>query len=266
MYPDQIIIECNEDGFQPENLKAICAVGKSSKSGAQKGYVGEKGIGFKSVFMAAWKVHIESGYFSFFFKHKKGDQGLGMITPVWEDPDEDEPYPGTRMVLELGDGYSPISSSQYQIILDQFNSLKENILLFMRNIEEIRISIFDSEKKLEKSNTFSRERIDGNLIRLTQVSKTASKVESSSRDYYIFKHTVGGLDKNEIRTYSEYEEENKTYASAEIVLGFPLTEESVPIVEYQEIFTFLPMKQAGFTVSCYARHIYTCILIIYFSF
>ncbi|KAL6793013.1 hypothetical protein J3E68DRAFT_451446 [Trichoderma sp. SZMC 28012] len=248
VYPDQIIIECNEDGFQPENLKAICAVGKSSKSGAQKGYVGEKGIGFKSVFMAAWKVHIESGPFSFFFKHKKGDQGLGMITPVWGDPDEDEePCLGTRMVLELGDGHSPISPSQYQIILDQFNSLKENILLFMRNIEEIRISVFDNEEKLMKSNTFSRERIDRNLIRLTQVSETAGKVESSSRDYYLFKHTVGGLDKNELRTYSEYEEENKTYASAEIVLGFPLTEESVPIVEYQEIFTFLPMKQAGFT-------------------
>ncbi|KAH0527319.1 hypothetical protein TsFJ059_002332 [Trichoderma semiorbis] len=198
--------------------------------------------------MAAWKVHIESGPFSFFFKHKKGDQGLGMITPVWGDPDEDEePCLGTRMVLELGDGHSPISSSQYQIILDQFNSLKENILLFMRNIEEIRISVFDNEKKLMKSNTFSRERIDRNLIRLTQVSETADKVESSSRDYYLFKHTVGGLDKNELRTYSEYEEANKTYASAEIVLGFPLTEESVPIVEYQEIFTFLPMKQAGFT-------------------
>ncbi|KAK0758152.1 hypothetical protein N5P37_009453 [Trichoderma harzianum] len=247
VYPHQIIIECNEDGFQPENLKAICAVGKSSKSGAQKGYVGEKGIGFKSVFMAAWKVHIESGYFSFFFKHKKGDQGLGMITPVWEDPDNDEPYLGTRMVLELGDGYSPILPSQYQIILDQFNSLKESILLFMRNIEEIRISIFDNGGELEKSNTFSRKHINGNLIRLTQVSKTASRVESSSRDYYIFKHTVGGLEKNEIRTYSEYDEENKTYASAEIVLGFPLTEESVPVVEYQEIFTFLPMKQAGFT-------------------
>lgn len=190
-----------------------------------------------------------------------------MITPVWGDPDEDEePCLGTRMVLELGDGHSPISPSQYQIILDQFNSLKENILLFMRNIEEIQISVFDNEEKLMKSNTFSRERIDRNLIRLTQVSETAGKVESSSRDYYLFKHTVGGLDKNELRTYSEYEEENKTYASAEIVLGFPLTEESVPIVEYQEIFTFLPMKQAGFTVIYYACHIYTCILIIYFSF
>ncbi|KAL7793993.1 hypothetical protein V8C43DRAFT_280823 [Trichoderma afarasin] len=247
VHPDHIIIECNEDGFEPKNLKAICAVGQSSKSGVQKGYVGEKGIGFKSVFMAASKVHIKSGHFSFFFQHKRGDQGLGMISPIWEEPQDDQPYPGTRMVLELGDGYNPIPSSQYQIILDQFNSLNESILLFMRNIKEIRISIFDNEEKLEKSNTFSRERINENLIRLTKVSETAIGVDSSLRDYYIFKHTIAGLDKNENRTYSEYEEKTKAYASAEIVLGFPLTEESVPIVNYQEIFSFLPMKQAGFT-------------------
>ncbi|KAK4077822.1 uncharacterized protein Triagg1_3516 [Trichoderma aggressivum f. europaeum] len=247
VHPGKIIIQCNEDGFESENLEAICAVGESSKSGSQKGYVGEKGIGFKSVFKAAWKVHIKSGYFSFFFEHKKGDPGLGMITPVWEDPKTDEPHPGTRMELELGDGHNPISSSQYQNILDQYNSLSESILLFMRNVEEIRISIFDNEEKLEKSNTFSRERINENLIRLAKVSKTANNVESSSKDYYIFKHTITGLDKNENRIYSESEEENKTYASAEVVLGFPLTEESVPIVEYQEFFTFLPMKQSGFT-------------------
>ncbi|EHK18343.1 uncharacterized protein TRIVIDRAFT_47475 [Trichoderma virens Gv29-8] len=247
LHPDHIIIECNEDGFEPKNLKAICAVGQSSKSGVQKGYVGEKGIGFKSVFMAAWKVHIKSGHFSFFFQHKRGDQGLGMISPVWEEPENDQPHPGTQMKLELGDGYTPIPSSQYQIILDQFSSLNESILLFMRNLGEIRISIFDNEGNLEKSNTFSKERINANLTRLTKVSKTANNVDSSFKDYYIFKHTVGNLDKNENRTYSEYEEKTKAYATAEIVLGFPLTEESIPIVEYQDIFAFLPMKEVGFT-------------------
>ncbi|UKZ78366.1 hypothetical protein TrVFT333_006103 [Trichoderma virens FT-333] len=247
LHPDHIIIKCNEDGFEPKNLKAICAVGQSSKSGVQKGYVGEKGIGFKSVFMAAWKVHIKSGHFSFFFQHKRGDQGLGMISPVWEDPENDEPHPGTQMKLELGDGYTPIPSSQYQIILDQFNSINESILLFMRNLGEIRLSIFDNEGNLERSNTFSRERINASLIRLTKVTRTGNKVDSSSTDYYISKHTVGNLDKNENRTYSEYEEKTKAYASAEIVLGFPLSKKSIPIVNYQDIFAFLPMKQAGFT-------------------
>ncbi|KAL7941030.1 hypothetical protein V8C42DRAFT_335914 [Trichoderma barbatum] len=247
VHPDHIIIECNEDGFEPKNLKAICAVGQSSKSGVQKGYVGEKGIGFKSVFMAAWKVFIQSGHFSFFFQHKRGDQGLGMISPVWNEPENDLPHPGTRMKLLLGDGYKPIPSSQYQIILDQFNSLNESILIFMRNLGKISISIFDHEGNIERSNTFSKHRINANLVRLTKITEVAQTVNIASKDYYIFKHTVGNLDKNDNRTYSEYEEKTKAYASAEIVLGFPLTNESVPIVEYQETFAFLPMKQAGFT-------------------
>ncbi|KAL7930143.1 hypothetical protein V8C35DRAFT_313668 [Trichoderma chlorosporum] len=247
LHHDHIIIDCNEDGFEPRNLRAICAVGQSSKSGAQNGYVGEKGIGFKSVFMAAWKVYIQSGQFSFFFQHRKGDQGLGMISPVWHEPENEASHPGTRMKLLLGDGHEPIPLDQYQIILDQFNSINENVLLFMRKLREIRISIFDREGKLTLTNTFSREQIKTNLVKLTKATKTGDKVDNRSTDYYIFKHTVGNLDKNENRTYSEYEEKNKTYGSAEIVLGFPLTEKSVPIVEYQDVFAFLPMKQANFT-------------------
>ncbi len=60
--PQYITVECNEDGFTRKNLSAICSIGKSSKMGAQ-GYIGEKGIGFKSVFMAAYKVHIQSENF-----------------------------------------------------------------------------------------------------------------------------------------------------------------------------------------------------------
>ena len=87
VYPRRIVLECNEDGFIKENLEAICNIGKSSKTGAQ-GYIGEKGIGFKSVFMVAWKAHIQSGDFSFSFQHKKGGSGMGMISPIWEDTGE----------------------------------------------------------------------------------------------------------------------------------------------------------------------------------
>ncbi|KAK0642855.1 histidine kinase-like ATPase, partial [Cercophora newfieldiana] len=72
VHRDKIVVECNEDGFTEANIRAICNVGKSSKMGAQ-GYIGEKGIGFKSVFKVAWKVWIQSGPFSFCFKHRRGD-------------------------------------------------------------------------------------------------------------------------------------------------------------------------------------------------
>jgi hypothetical protein len=78
IFAEKIVLECNEDGFNNKNLVAICDMGKSSKIGAQ-GYIGEKGTGFKSVFMAAYKVHIQSGYFSFSFSHRHG----GKCKETW---------------------------------------------------------------------------------------------------------------------------------------------------------------------------------------
>ncbi|KAI3332631.1 hypothetical protein F4824DRAFT_474516 [Ustulina deusta] len=36
--------------------------------------------------MAAWRVHIQSNAFSFTFTHRRGDSGIGMISPVWHNP------------------------------------------------------------------------------------------------------------------------------------------------------------------------------------
>ena len=53
----------NEDGFKYENVESICTVGESTKKKyKQMGYIGEKGLGFKSVF----QVGILS---SFLFQH-----------------------------------------------------------------------------------------------------------------------------------------------------------------------------------------------------
>ena len=53
--PNTIVIESNEDGFEEANVRAICSVGESTKKSTQ-GYIGEKGIGFKSVFKIASRV------------------------------------------------------------------------------------------------------------------------------------------------------------------------------------------------------------------
>jgi HSP90 family molecular chaperone len=57
-----IVIEYNEDGFTPEDVKAICRIGESTKTQDDSlYYIGKNGFGFKSVFLVASKVHIQSG-------------------------------------------------------------------------------------------------------------------------------------------------------------------------------------------------------------
>jgi hypothetical protein len=104
IYRNKIVIDSNEDGFTTENVVAICKVGQSTKktSGAQQ-YIGEKGIGFKSVFMVASKVHIQSGPFSFFFEHQPGARGMGLVTPVWEPAKVALQDPLTRITLTFLD-------------------------------------------------------------------------------------------------------------------------------------------------------------------
>nr|GFA12935.1 histidine kinase-, DNA gyrase B-, and HSP90-like ATPase family protein [Tanacetum cinerariifolium] len=45
-----VIVLNNERGFSAENIKALCDVGNSTKKEPSAGYIGKKGIGFKSVF------------------------------------------------------------------------------------------------------------------------------------------------------------------------------------------------------------------------
>ena len=45
-----VVVLNNELGFTAENIRALCDVGNSTKKGSNAGYIGQKGISFKSVF------------------------------------------------------------------------------------------------------------------------------------------------------------------------------------------------------------------------
>ena len=47
---DGIAVLNNETGFSADNIRALCDIGNSTKKGSNMGYIGNKGIGFKSVF------------------------------------------------------------------------------------------------------------------------------------------------------------------------------------------------------------------------
>ncbi|PWY95999.1 hypothetical protein BO94DRAFT_601049 [Aspergillus sclerotioniger CBS 115572] len=214
VYPRRIVVDCNEDGFTHEDIVAICNVGKSSKMGAQ-GYIGDKGIGFKSVFMVAWKVHIQSGNLSFSFQHKPGYSGMGMITPVWEEGEEQLEGPLTRMTLYLQD-----DEARRQSAMQQFRDLQDTLLLFIQ---------------------------EGNRKVLRKTIVRDGKIEELTQHYYFTKYLAQNLPPSENRRYTRYEQATKTYSKALVMLAFPLTQDSIPIIEQQDVFVFLPIGNMGFT-------------------
>ncbi|RKL02273.1 hypothetical protein BFJ71_g4724 [Fusarium oxysporum] len=159
-HPKHIVVECNEDGFTSLDLKAICSVGESTKT-AKHGYVGAKGIGFKSVFIAASRVHIQSGNFSFEFRHNRNDPGLGMVRPIWVRPTETFPSPLTRTTVYLHDqGDEDETEHLKTVIAMQFDDLQETCLLFLRKLSKISVAFYDEEGNLQRSKQFTKKKVD----------------------------------------------------------------------------------------------------------
>jgi HSP90 family molecular chaperone len=242
------VIECNEDGFTPEDITAICDVGKSSKKGAQ-GYIGEKGIGFKSVFMAAYKVHIQSGDFSFFFQHRTGDSGMGMITPVWKDHEEELGDHLTRITLFLHHGGDPdVVEKQRQTIRKQFQEIHDTILLFLKNMVKIIIVFYNESQHEESTTTYSIERQTDTRVAVKKSTRKDGEDQDVVSLYHTTRHIATNLAESENRTYSEAERVDRAYSSGEVVLAFPLDKNSAPELENQWVFAFLPVRQMRFKV------------------
>ncbi|KAI1480176.1 hypothetical protein F4774DRAFT_379917 [Daldinia eschscholtzii] len=248
VYKDRVVVECNEDGFTEENLRAICKVGESSKIGAQ-GYIGEKGIGFKSVFKAAWKVHIQSGYYSFTFTHRKGDSGMGMISPEWCEPTEDIPIPLTRITLFLHPNDVPgTEDARRQNILNQLNELKPTMLLFLKKLKKIEVRINDDEENEISCRLLSISEDSRSTVRILNQVSTENGITTNKREQYHMEQLIArNLPQNENRTYTRQEEALRVYDTAPVVLAFPLSDKYEPIIEQQEVFAFLPVRREGFS-------------------
>lgn len=250
VFKDRLVIQTNEDGFEPKHVRAICEAGQSSKSGAH-GYIGEKGIGFKSVFIAAHKVWIQSGDYSFMFQHEKEDgHGMGMISPIWTPHDESVPSNLTQFTLFLhgDDDPGPDDRRLREDILQQLTSLHDSILLFLKKLKRIEVHIYDDKKELESSvvHTISwRSRTDVVVARLVNHK---GKIRTKTCRYHVVRHVARNLSQHGNRTYSKSEQKDGAHAKAEVVLAFPLDPHSNPLLENQWVFAFLPLRQMGFKV------------------
>ncbi|KAI1170828.1 hypothetical protein F4777DRAFT_91133 [Nemania sp. FL0916] len=239
--PSCITVECNEDGFTPENLTSLCAIGRSSKVDSP-GYFGQEGIGFKSVFTVAHKVHIQSGRYSFSFNHRSGQSGMGMISPTWEDPEQSLHQATTRIRLHLHPELANTTDPPY---IHRLEDIRATHLLFLRNIRRINIvHVTDDDVVLQ----FRKLSIRQNMANFMTVTDNENSVASKSSNYYIHKYLVLDLPRDkkmmcpQIRTTAQ-----ESLSPSEIVLAFPVNEtQSDPVLSNQEIFSFLPLANMGF--------------------
>lgn len=230
----RIRIDCNELGFEEKHVRAICSIGESTKKRSEStGYIGEKGIGFKSVFKAADVVHIRSGDYSFKFdtSDRAGMQELGMLAPVWGEFPSDELVHNnhTQILMDLS------AKCNVHSLHEELKELKPTLLLFLRKLNLIKIDISNETCKI-----FSRKyRASSSNVLITEtINSMGSRIVTMSHEYVVIRHVVTGLPKDPKRV---------GVSTAEIVLAFPLGD-GEPYVTGQLVYAFLPLRDYGFKV------------------
>jgi hypothetical protein len=229
-------IDCNEVGFDASNVTAICGISQSTKSDKSSDgqFIGEKGIGFKSVFKVADAVWIASNEFTFKFDRTKP---LGVITPLWEKfPERTKAY-GTSTFLQLAESYDE------QTLVKELREFDSNVLIFLRRVEEINIEVDCIDTSLWKKQ-----------IRKTQYKRDSDNIVllqngAESVRYLTRTHAVRDLPR---------EARRREWTETNILLAFPLPpEDEKPMLEPQNVYAFLPIRNYGFTFLIQADFILT---------
>ncbi|KAJ7503102.1 hypothetical protein B0H11DRAFT_1987795 [Mycena galericulata] len=214
---NKLVVACNEMGFNDSQVKAICKIGASTKK-YQEGYIGEKGIGFKSVFKVADKVFISSGPYKFVFdKHAE----LGMITPSWAKDCPGRQY-WTQFTLQLS---STIDRAQLESYL---SNIDPTLLLFLRKLRCLQIDLGVVKFKVQRIDT------ESGIVSLRRVSGD----QIADSPYLLIKRFV--------KTYAE-EKKRPNITRTEIILGFPLASDGSPQISGQSVHAFLPIRKYGFS-------------------
>jgi hypothetical protein len=225
--PGGLRVDCNETGFTEANVIALCHIGGSTKSGSNKstGYIGEKGIGFKSVFRVASIVYVSSCNFSFRFDSSRR---LGIIAPQWATFPQPTRPGYTSFYLQLSRGF------EEQILINELLSLEPTVLAFLRKLRQINISITlpNATNITRKLEIHTEEVNNGLQLQKMRVSFTESQ-------YITKRHRFGGLPK---------EKKRPGYSSSEILLAFPFEESTKSTYE---VYAFLPIRNYGFPVSSF---------------
>ena len=229
-------------------MTAICGVGTSTKAAAEC-HIGESGIGFKSVFAIAKKVHIQSGLWSFRFEHKTAERAserirLGMITPIEEPRPKLPAGTRTRITLTLFDDVD------YDGLLKSFRAIPDTTLVFLRKLQELRVKLYpqaqeDAEYTRFRKRQKQQDALD--VIIVDKIQEIGSKATSSQQKLFVIKGKAGDLPNDQARIMETRADGSGRYINdATTILAFPVAQNDVPILEEQYLFAGLPIRRAGF--------------------
>lgn len=178
-------ITLHQVGFMPDDVRAICSINESKKMRHKGDKIGNKGIGFKSVFKVTATPQIHSRNFHFAFDARNEGMGFFLPQPL-EAPATWNPMQGTRIRLpltvsdknrrivprNLSGALDPGSHAEfYKRLTTEVQAL---LLLFLNQLRSI--TVIDTVRK--RTRTLRRVDLPRQIIELQEA--TADLLEDTS--------------------------------------------------------------------------------------
>ncbi|DBA85049.1 TPA: hypothetical protein ACH3X2_005780 [Trebouxia sp. C0005] len=215
----------NEVGFSESNIRALCDVGRTTKKHTV-GYIGQKGIGFKSVFKITDAPQIHSRGFHVAFDLMQ-HSALGYVLPTWV-----EDAPDISSVSKLGSHQTTTkvflpfkqgSQQQAASLRHKFDDVRPTLLLFLQRLQCIVVN----DATAGEASIMVRRSLGNGLVEL----RHGANAEHASRWLQVshtFQPSVPRLDVQLEQTT--------------VSLAFNLEGEA-PM--QQQVYAFLPLRSYG---------------------
>ncbi|XP_023516920.1 uncharacterized protein LOC111780683 [Cucurbita pepo subsp. pepo] len=245
-----LMIFNNEIGFSAKNIDSICSVGRSTKKNNRKrGYIGEKGIGFKSVFLITSRPYIFSNGYQIRFNEEPCPLcGVGFVVPEWvEDTSilsninniygHHSTLPTTTLVL-------PLKADKIIPVKHQLSTIHPEVLLFLSKIKQLSVREVNEDPNTNTVNAISISS-DTNFVSIKNINAHSYTLHLSSEEnageidtqcsYYMWKQKFPVKEENRVERRAGVEE-------LVVTLAFPNGERLNRGAKPAGIYAFLPTE------------------------
>ncbi|KAL1810439.1 hypothetical protein ACET3Z_027429 [Daucus carota] len=249
--PATLLIFNNERGFTPRNIESICSVGRSTKKGnRRRGYIGEKGIGFKSVFLITAQPYIFSnGYQIRFTEGPCPHCNVGYIVPEWVEMNPTlsviESIHGIGTALPTTTIILPLKADKVKPVKNQLSNIHPEILLFLTKIKRLSVREDNEDSKLNtvsaisissETNFVTRKNIDAESYMLyLSADDTGDDDLEKECGYHMWRQRFPVKKDHKVERRMEVEE-------WVITLAFPSGKRLLRGLQSPGIYAFLPTE------------------------
>lgn len=250
LFSECLVIRNNEHGFSHEDVRAICDVGRSTKTDAHgsdggntQARGGEKGIGFKAVFRVTDEPRIHSN--GFHIQFSAFSKPVAYILPQWvaSEPEYQRKDWNTTMVLP----WRPAVRAKLEEFAAQLSSIDPSSVLFLRRLRVVRIVDFITDRTVHITldcKHDSRFQMKNNKTELRTVNANGDE----SRWLMVEERLTNPLQQRK----------GKQVAQTTVALGFPVDENNAAAAGRQcNAYALLPVQQIPFDFAVHGDFITT---------